>query len=416
MDTCDLLYADQLGLTGSTIQLKCPAKLAPRRSLWFYTNGTQSVYLTENGYINNDTLSPELYRRLSVSGNHSIGEYHLNIADIRKSDEGKYECIVGKDIGTVFLTVIVGPTALIIDNVTPDNKVPGIEGQYMTLKCTAVGGQPAPDVNLVILGLNYTGKQSAHHTFNPQRLNDGSTVTCQAGYKEIQHYPLNTTTHIHLKLKPVITPFSPDTVSTEETKVFAISCQATGSRPAAYIYWLLGPQRTNITTNSTSQSNKESSTDTYNVTSYLKYRVDRKYNEQTLICIAVNVAGSMETSLTLDVKYAPGVTVENETFPLTQLSRQIQSTLDGNPIVNTCIWHHRSQYGEHIRYFSDNNQILTLPTVSEDERYQDTGEYVCTAADNGVIGINGQLKQTGSGYVISNGKVYFPQITATNDV
>ncbi|CAC5403968.1 unnamed protein product [Mytilus coruscus] len=306
--------------------------------------------------------------------------------------------------------IVVGPTALIIDNVTPDNNVPGIEGQDMTLKCTAVGGQPAPDVNLVILGLNYTGKQSAHHTFNPQRHNDGSTVTCQAGYKEIKHYPLNTTTYIHLKLKPVITPFSPDTVSTEETKSFAISCQCIGSRPAAYIYWLLGQERINITTNSTSQSNHESSTDKYTVTSNLKYRVERSYNGQKLICRASNVAGSMETSLTIDVKYAPGVTVENETFSLTQLFRQIQSTIDGNPSVNTCTWHHISKYGEHIRDFGDNNQILTLPTVSDDQRYQDTGEYVCTA-ENGIIGINGQVKQTGSGYVISNAR---PVITADN--
>ncbi|CAC5411894.1 unnamed protein product [Mytilus coruscus] len=209
---------------------------------------------------------------------------------------------------------------------------------------------------------------------------------------------------------PIIIPFIHDTLSTEETKSFDVSCRSTGSRPAASMYWLLGQQGTNVTPNSTSQSNEELSTDKYTVTSNLKYRVDRIHNGQKLICRASNVAGNMETSLTLNVKYAPGVTVENKTFSQIQLSRQIQSTLDSNPPFNNCKWQQKSKYGEHIRNFSDNNQILTLPTVSEVQRYQDTGEYVCSAY-NGILGINGQLKQTGSGYVIC----YAPSvITADN--
>ncbi|CAC5394845.1 unnamed protein product [Mytilus coruscus] len=209
-------------------------------------------------------------------------------------------------------------------------------------------------------------------------------------------------------IKPIITPFDPDILSTEETKSFDISCQSTGSRPAASMYWLLGQK--NITSNSTYLSNQESLTDKYTVTSNLRYRVDRRYNGQKLICRAVNIAGSMETFRTLYVKYAPDVTVENKTFSQTQSSRQIHSTLDSHPPVNTCKWHHLSKYGEHIRYFSGNNQILTLPLVTENKQYQDTGEYVCTA-ENGIVGINGQLKQTGSGYVNSNAP---PVITADN--
>ncbi|CAG2197900.1 unnamed protein product [Mytilus edulis] len=169
------------------------------------------------------------------------------------------------------------------------------------------------------------------------------------------------------------------------------------------MYWFLRQQ--NITSNSTFQSIHDSSTDKYTVTSTLKYRVDRNYNGQMLICRACNVAGSMETYLTLDVKYAPSVTVENKTFSQTQSSRQMSSTIDSNPPVNTCTWRHKSKYGEYIRDFRNNNKTLTLPTVPEDQRYQDTGEYVCSA-ENGIIGTNGQMKQTGSGYVISNGNTH----------
>ncbi|CAG2197910.1 unnamed protein product [Mytilus edulis] len=225
-----------------------------------------------------------------------------------------------KNLGSKRLTI--GPTSVYIENVDQDNKILGIEGQDMTIKCTSMGGQPPPDIKLVILGSNYTGSRSAQHTFKPHSSDDGSTVTCQAGYNQINFNPLSTFAYIHLMFKPVITAFDPETLSTDENKLFVSS-------------------------------------------------------------------------------YAPGVTVNNKTFPLYQSHRQIDSTLDSNPTINTCTWRHKSTYGKNIRDFIDNNQTLTLPTVPADKRYQDTGEYVCTA-ENGIIGINEQLKQTGSGYVICN--------------
>lgn len=97
--------------------------------------------------------------------------------------------------------IAVGPTYITIENLTPDNKIPGLEGQGMTIKCTAIGGQPPPDIKLVLLGSTYTGKQSALHTFSPQRSDDGHNVTCQAGYAYINHYPLTVSAHMHLKSK-----------------------------------------------------------------------------------------------------------------------------------------------------------------------------------------------------------------------
>ncbi|CAC5394843.1 GPA33 [Mytilus coruscus] len=195
-----LLDANLQALTGSTLQLKCPYKVTLSNNLrWDYSKeGSAPVFLSENDFINTITLSPDIYNRLSVSGNHSAGEYHLTIADIRKSDEGKYECSVSMNFESMQLTVIVGPTAVSLDNMTPDNKIPGIEGQDMTIKCTAVGGQPPPDVNLEILGFTYTGTQLAQYTFKPYRDNDDLNVTCKTGYSVIDFFPLTTAAHIHL--------------------------------------------------------------------------------------------------------------------------------------------------------------------------------------------------------------------------
>jgi hypothetical protein len=48
------------------------------------------------------------------------------------------------------------------------------------------------------------------------------------------------------------------------------------------------------------------------------------------------------------------------------------------------------------------NGVLTLPSIPVEDRYQDSGEYVCTG-ENGIEGRDGRVKQTGSGYVIING-------------
>jgi hypothetical protein len=48
------------------------------------------------------------------------------------------------------------------------------------------------------------------------------------------------------------------------------------------------------------------------------------------------------------------------------------------------------------------NGVLTLPSIPVEDRYQDSGEYVCTAG-NGIVGRDGNVKQAGSGYAIIKG-------------
>lgn len=115
----------------------------------------------------------------------------------------KCECSSESDI--YFIYFVVGPTSVYIENVTPDNNILGIEGQDMTIKCTAIGGDPPLDVKLVILGSNYDGSGSAHHTFKPHSSGDGSTVTCQAGHDQNNFNPLSTSAYIHLMCKYIIT-------------------------------------------------------------------------------------------------------------------------------------------------------------------------------------------------------------------
>ena len=76
----------------------------------------------------------------------------------------------------------------------------------------------------------------------------------------------------------------------------------------------------------------------------------------------------------------------------------------GNPSIYTYHkWQHKSKYGVLIREMvGELSGVLTLPGIPVEDRYQDSGEYICTVG-NGIADRDGNVKQTVSGYVIING-------------
>ena len=76
----------------------------------------------------------------------------------------------------------------------------------------------------------------------------------------------------------------------------------------------------------------------------------------------------------------------------------------GNPSKYTYHkWQHKSKYGVLIRELDgEQSGVLTLPNIPVEDRFQDSGEYICTVG-NGIAERDGRVKQTGSGYVTLNG-------------
>ena len=101
---------------------------------------------------------------------------------------------------------------------------------------------------------------------------------------------------------------------------------------------------------------------------------------------------------------APTISVTDATFGENAVTRTVACVPVGNP--GTYIfykWQHKSKNGVLIRELDGKtNGELTLLSIPVEDRYQDSGEYVCTAG-NGIVGSDGIIKQTGSGYVIING-------------
>ncbi|CAC5384326.1 unnamed protein product [Mytilus coruscus] len=295
------------------------------------------------------------------------------------------------------------PISVNIDNVLPDDKLQGTEGLDLIITCRADGGKPPPNVKLKISGSTVAiGNQSLQHTLSTiSRSYDRTTITCYAGHEEISHYPLIDSAKLYLFLKPMPPIFAQRFVITEETVPLNVSCTSLGSRPAANFTWLIGKNNFDVTSNSYESRTFNSSTETFTVTSTLSYKFHRTYTGQMLTCKASNIISSNVSSSTLlNIKYAPSVGVENQTFQQRDTVRNVQCSIQGNPSEYTYInCSHKSFYGVTIRELPiGQNGILTLPEVPMEFVYQDSGIYVCTVG-NGILGTNGQEKQTGYGFV-----------------
>ncbi|CAG2233539.1 unnamed protein product [Mytilus edulis] len=167
-------------------------------------SGKQTTYSI--GTTINPNLPNELKSRLHVTVDHTAGEYDLSINDVRASDEGTYQCALSGTVdGVTTLTLIVisnkHTNKCELRKCWVDKKLNGIEGQNLIIRCSAVGGDPAPNVKLLISdSVVAVSKQSVQNTLSSvNRSHDGQNVQCMAGYEEIHYYPLNDTARIYLK-------------------------------------------------------------------------------------------------------------------------------------------------------------------------------------------------------------------------
>ncbi|XP_052063072.1 neural cell adhesion molecule 1-like [Mytilus californianus] len=111
--------------------------------------------------------------------------------------------------------------------------------------------------------------------------------------------------------------------------------------------------------------------------------------------------------ITTDV---PVITVSSPTYTQNDAIRTVTCNPSGNPdsyIYHK--WQHKSKYGDLIREFGG-NKTLTLPDITVLLRYQDSGEYWCTAS-NGFEDKNNQFEQTGYGLVTVKAQPVFTSDT-----
>ena len=98
---------------------------------------------------------------------------------------------------------MIGCYFTVLENVTPENRLLGTEGQDLTVSCKAVGGTPAPNVVLIIDGQSVANQtQTAQHTLTAiNRSYDQKTVTCEASNPVDSHISLTDSAIIYLNCK-----------------------------------------------------------------------------------------------------------------------------------------------------------------------------------------------------------------------
>lgn len=77
---------------GESVTLTCPRRSRALPIIW---QGPPHFQQFTRGLIVNLDLSADQRSRFSLSGDHDNGYYNLAIANIRKSDSGKYRCRIG---------------------------------------------------------------------------------------------------------------------------------------------------------------------------------------------------------------------------------------------------------------------------------------------------------------------------------
>ncbi|XP_052063073.1 nectin-1-like [Mytilus californianus] len=276
------------------------------------------------------------------------------------------------------------------------------------MKCIVDCGKPPPDVSIMDDTRPNNTQEVSYTIPTISRDYHQKSIVCQATSDALDN-PMKTTVQISLNLKPLTPIFNTNEVSTEETLPLTVSCTSYGSRTVASFTWTIGGN--NVTSSSTISQTVTESNNTITVTSILTSSVNKTHNKQSIVCQASNILGRVNANKVLDVKYAPDITVDSPTYTQNDVIRTVSCNPTGNPDSYTYHkWQHKSKYGEVLRELNGNKTLL-LPDVSELMRYQDTGEYVCTAS-NGIKDKDNKLEQTGSGYVTVNGNTKYHLVKA----
>ncbi|XP_071479122.1 uncharacterized protein [Diadema antillarum] len=176
------------GIQGETVVLRCQIQNEQGAIVVWDRNGLQ---LSIDSTLV-ETLDAEFSERFSVIGNHTQGEFNLQINDVKRSDEGEFRCSYisrsgGAFSGVATLTVLIPPSAgfprcQVLAETPQNSKSTFWPGDVATLRCESAGGDPA--ANLTWFRSNWTVTASTKHTNVYKRIltrgDNGVTFVCEA--------------------------------------------------------------------------------------------------------------------------------------------------------------------------------------------------------------------------------------------
>ncbi|XP_033150043.1 neural cell adhesion molecule 1-A, partial [Drosophila busckii] len=398
---------------GKSVSLPCPIA-EPLNDvymvLWFRDNAGIPLY----SFDVRDSMAIEQPRHWSapeVFG--SRAKFHLDtqpatleIKDIKRHDQGIYRCRV--DFRTTQtqsfrfnLSVIILPEQpLILDRwgrqLNGTQLGPKQEGDDIVITCRVVGGRPQPQVRWLVNGL-LVDNQNEHNSGDVienrllwpsvQRNDLNSVFTCQALNTQLDK-PKEKSFILDMHLKPLTVKIVDPPNSMTADRRYEVTCESSGSRPAAIITWYKGKRQLRRTKDDISKNSTRSE---------LSFVPTTDDDGKSITCRAENpnVNGLyLETMWKLNVVYPPLVELHlGSTLAPDDIKEgddvYFECHVHSNPQWRKLLWLHNGIHLEHntsarvIR----SNQSLVLQKITK--HY--AGNYACSAINDEGETVSNQL-------------------------
>ncbi|KAF2364232.1 CD80-like immunoglobulin C2-set [Trinorchestia longiramus] len=320
----------------------------------------------------------------------------LVIRHLLRTDGGKFHCRVDfRQAPTMLsqakLTVIAPPSSVDIRG-EKGLRVTGVVGPYalgdtMNLWCTAVGGNPPPNISWWLDGElldDVTEDRREDSTTNNLTLSGlarhhlGTKLACSASNTNLTK-PISTSVTIDMKLPPVNVHITGSKDGVREGRLHKLSCTSEGSHPPAVLTWWA---RTQQLTHLTYQESPDSSSST----SILHLQPSASDDGLHVSCRATNSllgpAFALEDSVRITVLYSPRVSLKlSPLLNISNINENDDVFLDcdvmANPPVTLLKWHHNKVElpADPSNGIVHSNMSLVLQGVTR----KSSGKYTCTA-------------------------------------
>ncbi|XP_076333636.1 protein turtle-like [Tachypleus tridentatus] len=320
----------------------------------------------------------------------------LKIENVKKDDEGEYECRVDyrrarTEKWKIFLNVTVPPKSTIIMDEN-GQRLEGVAGPYnegslLFLNCEADGGDPPPDItwwqNTAILDDDYiiTPLKIARNELVIEVLEREhlwTVLTCQASNTNFTP-PVSSSITLDMNLKPLHVRITSRRRPLSENEKVHLECYSWGARPPARMTWW----KDGIKIFSASAT-----TTVENITiSNLYFTPEIHDNGKILTCRADNpdiVNSALEAKWKLDVMYLPILSLALKTKVQNDLVKEgddvyFECNIKANPQVTEIGWqfNRKPLLGNPRENIIIKNHSLVLKTITNDQ----SGRYRCVGSN-----------------------------------
>ncbi|XP_075549839.1 nephrin-like isoform X2 [Dermacentor variabilis] len=265
-----------LGLAGGEVSLPCGSSQFPGLAaddepilvLWF-REGSATPILSADARRGGGLANAKVWKDDAWEARFTLRPVGLVFPSVRADQQGVYVCRVDfRQAQTlnrlVRLTVTVPPRVVIIRDSRGrplNGSVTAIDGQSLSLLCTAPGGRPPATLSwwreshrledVLVPGGDGTGDAASQLAVGPLGRRDlHAQLVCRASNNNISE-PLSASVVIDLILGPTSVSIVGGTHSLEAGRPGQLRCVSSGSRPPAQISWWKGSQRLPATTTTT---------------------------------------------------------------------------------------------------------------------------------------------------------------------